>query len=432
MASREELREQNFLRIAEARAAAREQRRLSKRLSRAETAIAWERTTGNKVRAEFPDGSSVNAGLLFNASYAQGGIYPAVQRDDGQWFLKNRSHQPIRAIDEDEPSIADLYAAWMLVTATDNDILNVRVGGFAAPTIAFTLPFGVGYGTQDFYSINALTAGVTYYFSFRIDMLSQSENDWIISYGKVVVNTQSGFTPPWTSSRTVTLYKVTPAGGEETILTETITQESLGSGNYQYYPAGYGNWWKIERSFLGNDFSETRTLYWNGEIYSDTAYFNDSPTSWTGNTPVLLNVSRTNNYTDTSGVAFVGDPPLISASGITSFGYLLDSNGSNPSSYKNYLVTANTNSFIDGYSSFSYSINDDGVYSVKYNGLPIVQSDYIGTPGEIDLSIDYYNLSGDLTPDYAEGKITGFVIPEDEYAVYPYDRLLTPISFYYE
>ncbi|MFM7372667.1 MAG: hypothetical protein ACKO2Z_33770, partial [Sphaerospermopsis kisseleviana] len=69
--------------------------------------IAGEKTTDGKVKFKFADGGTVNAGLLFDASYTQGGVYPAVKRNDGQWFLLNQSHQPIRRVEDEEEVVEE-------------------------------------------------------------------------------------------------------------------------------------------------------------------------------------------------------------------------------------------------------------------------------------------------------------------------------------
>ena len=325
MANRDELRQQAQLIQTQQFLSANKERRITKNIKATDNVIVGERTYGNKVKIEFPDGSTANAGLLFNASYSQGAVYPAVQRSDGQWYLLNRSHQPTRSVDDDELIEEIGKIRWLLVTRrVSENVLVLRIGGNTEePTEVLTLPFTA----NDTYSARypaTVAQGVRCYFAFKLDLTSEEEEGWVISYGMITGISLSN-TTPWQNNITTALYKVTASSNQiifqETI--QTIEDQQL----VQYYPVGYGNWIKsavtITKSGSGDSFIKTET-------HVDTMYFdsNQSTSTWTytlyksdpaqqyykygGNQLVKPSETRSNSYYGKRGQSYSYEPPLIS------------------------------------------------------------------------------------------------------------------------
>lgn len=175
--------------------AAHQARKRRRKMMPADTAIAWERTANNKVRAEFPDGGQTNAGLLFNASYTQGGLYPAVQRNDGQWYLNNRSHKPFRVFDEEEDEIVnEPILRWLDVveigTTAPFDRWDLYMcGGDEARRKIAELAGPIWYSNSfpDLLfgsSVSSTIPRSASCFSFRLT--GPTEDDWIINYAESV------------------------------------------------------------------------------------------------------------------------------------------------------------------------------------------------------------------------------------------------------
>lgn len=184
MTSREELRLKAQLQQAQQFAADRKKRRMAANIP-ANNAIAGEKTTDGKVKAEFADGSTVNAGLLFNASYTQGGVYPAVKRNDGQWFLLNQSHQPIRRVDDEEEEVIETSLVKVLYRKQIDANYQFWVGGDGEDRLIYTLnpPYFPDLAPIYSFSYSFQNVGVElddWIFALRIFSLSPKQGRVII------------------------------------------------------------------------------------------------------------------------------------------------------------------------------------------------------------------------------------------------------------
>lgn len=395
---------------------------------------------------------------------------PRVLRTEAREFLKVRPQK--RGVILEKPR----RIKWLLASIKEStNELILRIGGQTKePRIILTLPYNVNNNRLfEVYPVAAEESNS--YFSFHLNNTGPSDNDWVLSYGKFVVNTYTNNgVPPWQNSRTVTLYKVTPAGTEE-ILTETVVHRvddafavSRTDYKYEYFPVGFGGWLAQDAVTTYSPTVQTvadQRLLWNGATY--TAEFTQTGDSYSGNSIVAPGQTRTisGDIAARTFESYTAIPPLISSTGSTGIGsYTKFFPGNNPAGCFNGSFTQLRNTWIvqgvstvftpincalggtywrndrndianfyAGNSSVLPTVKDDVTYALlKSDGSRIVYSiDEILFSGSRDMLVQRWALNNGIRQaNWKKTQMYGFVLPDDESSVLGYDRFTMQIQYH--
>jgi len=422
------------------------------------------------VKTTSADGGTRQASTTYNSSQPTGKVLKS-QAGAGKLVLDgpNVRKRPAALIEEEVPVVYQLK--WLLTTVTTNSLI-VRIGGYKeTPKVVLTLPFGPSYDYTSLYPKRISTVrwveGVTYYFGFKLDLIGPGENDWIVSYGTFELL-------DWTvpedgrvnavNVRKVTLYRVS-ANTSSVVYQETLTGGVAEGGlpvswyEYDFYPAGYGNWIKYEdyvtvRSIFGdnNRAERTETLFFNGAP-TTTAFWSEEidvsiqPTQ--GDSIVANGQTRANTgyYTILSPklVAYYGYAPLISRSGFVGLGIYDD---------YNEVPAIRSTYFVDGgstvYSASGLSNPENLIdYFASTSVLPIVQDTFAYLAVKEDgtrfsLSNSEWLFSGTRKASIHRWSIAtgiasfnvrilsyfGFTLPTGEADIFAYARNAMQIQYY--